>query len=71
MYKYEMVVLPIWLYSLRRLHIVWERTLNYTQVFWQRKDLVEVAVEQECSIVVILVTSRETKINNCIWYQRP
>ena len=27
-----LVVLAIWLYSLRRLHTVWERTLNYTQV---------------------------------------
>merc|ERR1712212_1046023 len=26
-----LVVLAIWLYSLRRLHTVWERTLNYTQ----------------------------------------
>ena len=25
-------VLAIWFYSLRRLHTVWERTLNYTQV---------------------------------------
>ena len=39
-----LVVLAIWVCSLRRLHTVWERTLNYTQVPVKRKNIEDLII---------------------------
>ena len=45
-----LVVPAIWLYSLCRLHTVWERTLNYTQVH-SREETVRVTKQNVAKLL--------------------